>query len=75
MPDIVISNTSPIFYLSKLCLLDVLTKLYKEILIPEAVVNELNEGKRIGLEIPVIEEIKGFRVKKVSIPSFLGIDT
>ncbi len=38
---IVVSNTSPIFYLSTIGQLDLLRRLYNEILIPTAVFNEI----------------------------------
>ena len=41
MPDIVIVNTSPIFYLHRVKQLELLNKLYKTITIPTAVVKEL----------------------------------
>lgn len=41
----IISNTSPILLLIKLSRLDILQKLYSEILIPEAVYFELEQGK------------------------------
>ena len=44
MLEVVISNTSPIFYLHRLRLLDLLQKLYQEIIVPKAVV----AGKRIA---------------------------
>ena len=38
---IVISNTTPILYLNKLKLLKILKEIFKEVCIPEAVLNEL----------------------------------
>ncbi|MEQ9000898.1 MAG: DUF3368 domain-containing protein [Coleofasciculus sp. B1-GNL1-01] len=38
---IVVSNTSPIFYLSTIAQLDLLRQLYKEVVIPTAVFNEI----------------------------------
>ncbi len=43
MREPVISNTSPVFYLHRLGLLDLLAKLYGEIIIPNAVLEELEE--------------------------------
>ncbi|OIO73042.1 MAG: hypothetical protein AUJ85_09025 [Elusimicrobia bacterium CG1_02_37_114] len=56
MPDVVITNTSPIFYLHRLGLLWVLEKLYKKIVVPQAVILELEEGKLQGEDIPNLAE-------------------
>ena len=40
MPDRVISKTSPLFYLHRLRHLDLLQKLYQQIIVPEAVVDD-----------------------------------
>lgn len=44
MPDQVICDTSPLFYLHRLRHLSLLQKLYHRILVPEAVVAELHAG-------------------------------
>lgn len=49
MPEVVISNTSPIFYLHRLRLLGLLLQeLYQKIIVPRAVVAELEAGRRQG---------------------------
>lgn len=58
MPDVVIVNTSPLFYLHRLGCLNILEKLYGEIVIPGAVVDELNEGKKVGEDVPEITNYK-----------------
>ena len=45
MPDRVICDTSPLFYLHRLRHLALLQKLYRRILVPEAVVAELHSGQ------------------------------
>jgi predicted nucleic acid-binding protein len=40
----IIANTSPLFYLHRLGYFDILHKLYGEIIIPFAVMKELEEG-------------------------------
>jgi predicted nucleic acid-binding protein len=45
MPELVISNTSPLFYLHRLRQLDVLQQLYKGLVVPEAVRHELHIGR------------------------------
>lgn len=51
MPNL-ISNTSPIQYLYQTELLDLLPMLYGEVILPQAVVNELAEGGRLGVSLP-----------------------
>lgn len=75
MPEIIIVNTSPIFYLYKLDCLDVLRKLYGRIIIPQAVVNELEAGKRVGENVPDIKNYKWITVKEVNVPVFISIIT
>jgi predicted nucleic acid-binding protein len=55
MPEVVISNTSPIFYLHRLRRLDLLQKLYQEIIVPKAVVAELEAGRRQGEDVPELD--------------------
>jgi len=62
----VISNTSPIFYLHRIGLLELLKKLYGEIIIPNAVLEELEEGKKAGEDIPAIREYKWIKVRNNS---------
>ncbi len=54
MPEVVISNTSPIFYLHRLRLLGLLQELYQKIIVPKAVVAELEVGRRQGEDVPEI---------------------
>ncbi|HEV7796925.1 MAG TPA: DUF3368 domain-containing protein [Pyrinomonadaceae bacterium] len=62
MPD-VISDTSPIQYLYQVELLDLLFRLYAEITIPEAVENELAEGRDHGINLPGVAEMSRFKVR------------
>ncbi len=73
MHKIVISNTSPIFYLHRIGLLELLRKLYGEIIIPNAVLEELEEGKKAGEDIPAVQEYKWIKVKRISVPSYIKI--
>ena len=75
MPEIVIVNTSQIFYLHRLDCLDVLRKLYGKIIIPHAVVNELEAGKRVGEDVPGIKDYEWITVKEVNVPAFISIIT
>ena len=54
MPERVISNTSPLFYLHRLRRLDLLQRLYQQVLVPEAVVDELNAGRDQGEDVPLV---------------------
>jgi len=51
MPD-AISNTSPLLYLYRGGVLEWLPQLFNETWIPNAVVLELQEGRRIGYDVP-----------------------
>ena len=75
MPEIVIVNTSPIFYLYRLDCLDILRKLYGGIIIPQAVVNELKERKKVGENIPEIRNYGWIAVKEVNVPAYISIIT
>ena len=75
MPDFVIVNTSPIFYLHRLGCLDILRKLYGSIAIPQGVVDELEAGKSAGEDIPEINDYKWIMIKKVTVPEYIKIIT
>src|SRR6266545_883804 len=47
-----ISNTSPLLYLYRIGALDWLPKLFDEVWTPEAVKNELQEGRSKGYDVP-----------------------
>jgi len=65
MPEVVISNTSPIFYLHRLRLLDLLQKLYQEIIVPKAVVAELEAGRRQGEDVPAIDSYEWIKIRAI----------
>ncbi len=71
MHETVIVNTSPLFYLHRLGCIYVLEKLYRNIVIPQAVVNELKEGKTVGEDVPEVEDYKWVTVKNVVVPAFI----
>lgn len=54
MPEITIVNTSPLFYLHRLGLLELFKKLYGRIVVPDAVKNELDEGQTQGEDVPLL---------------------
>lgn len=73
MHKIVISNTSPIFYLHRIGLLELLKRLYGEIIIPNAVLEELEDGKKTGEDIPAVQEYNWIKVRRISVPSSIKI--
>ena len=73
MPDLVISNTSPLFYLHRLGQLELLHKLYGRILVPEAVVEELKAGRDQGEDVPDIADYNWVEVCSVRIPEVVSL--
>jgi len=47
-----ISNTSPLLYLYRSSAIDLLAKLFDEVLVPTAVARELEEGRSRGYDVP-----------------------
>jgi predicted nucleic acid-binding protein len=52
MPELIISNTSPIQYLYQLGLIHLLPRFYQKVVIPPAVADELSTGRSLGVELP-----------------------
>ena len=75
MPEVVISNTSPIFYLHRLRRLDLLKKLYQEIIVPKAVVAELEAGRRQGEDVPELDNYEWIKIRAIRSPQILGLST
>ena len=73
MPEITIVNTSPLFYLHRLGLLELLKKLYGHITIPEAVEKELKKGQAQGEDVPQLENYTWVEIKSVSMPRYLQL--
>jgi len=74
----VVSNTTPILSLLKLSRLEILKDLYKEINIPIAVFNEIENGKskQYYKDLSKIDWIKIIEIKdKQSLKYFLDLDT
>jgi predicted nucleic acid-binding protein len=67
----VIVNTSPLFYLHRLGYLHILKNLYGEVIIPHAVLTELEEGKKLGEDVPEVKNYNWIKVKNVTIPAFI----
>jgi predicted nucleic acid-binding protein len=60
MPKIVIADTTPLFYLHRVGCLDLLQKLYGQITVPRAVVEELREGGKQGEDVPQLPAHRSF---------------
>lgn len=73
MHRVVIVDTSPLFYLHRLGYFHILEKLYGEIIVPQAVVTELQEGKMLGEDVPEIESYNWIKVKNVMVPAFIKL--
>lgn len=72
----IVCNTSPIFYLHKLGHLDLMRELFSEVSIPEAVVTELDDGRRLGYGAPDVREYSWLKIHQVKVSpelSALGI--
>ncbi|MFH0902485.1 MAG: DUF3368 domain-containing protein [Pseudomonadota bacterium] len=61
----VISNTSPLQYLHQAEVLDLLPALFGRILVPEAVVAEIEEGHRRGVALPDLDGLPWLTVVAV----------
>lgn len=64
MPE-VIANTSPVQYLYQTDLLKLLPALYDRITVPEAVVNELAQGRARGVALPDVASLPWVTVRRV----------
>ena len=62
MPEVV-CNTSPLQYLHQLGLLHILPSLVRTIVVPPAVVTELNEGRSRGIDLPRLESLDWIHVR------------
>lgn len=69
---IVVSNTSPIFYLSTIGHLDLLRQLYREIVIPIAVFNEITDIGNTDASARVVPTLSWIKSKAVSDRAFVN---
>lgn len=74
MPD-VICNTSPIQYLYQLGQLDLLPRITQPIIVPTAVVTELELGRVQGVELPDVTALDGFEVRAPRHPLSMALAT
>jgi len=63
---IVISNTSPIFYLSTIAQLDLLRQLYGEIVIPTAVFNEITNVSNTDTSAAIVPTLSWIQIRAVA---------
>ena len=75
MPELVISNTSPLFYLHRLGQLEVLQALYQQIVVPEAVRDELHIGRIQGEDTPELADYDWIKSRSVLVPEVLTLIT
>ena len=75
MPELVISNTSPLFYLRSLRRLDVLQRLYQRLVVPEAVRDELHVGRLRGEDAPDVTAYDWIEVRVVQVPDVIKLIT
>ena len=73
MPNLTIVDTSPLFYLHRIGLLEVLHKLYSKITIPEAVKKELEAGQIQGEDVPQLAKYPWIEIMSVSTPEYLTL--
>lgn len=75
MPEPVLSNTLPLYYLNRLGLLELLRTLYGEILVPLGVQNELEAGAALGLDVPDLPNLEWVDLRQVDVPDALRLVT
>lgn len=63
MPEI-ISNTSPFQYRHQLGALDLLAKLVTKVTVPPAVVDELATGRKLGINLPDLQNLDWITVRR-----------
>lgn len=75
MPDKVICNTSPLFYLYRVKHLDILEKLYGKITVPVTVEEELKEGKNHGEDVPDLSNHNWIQIDNAQVPKLIKVIT
>jgi uncharacterized protein len=69
---IIVSNTSPIFYLSTIGQLDLLRQLYGEIIIPTAVFNEITNVGNTDASAAIVPTLSWIQTQPVSDQAFIN---
>jgi len=75
MPELVICNTSPLFYLHRLRHLEILQQLYHQLVVPEAVRDELHVGRAQGEDAPELEAYTWITMRTVRVPEVIQLIT
>lgn len=70
----VISDTGPLSYLHRLQRLDILRQFYGRVIVPPAVVAELNVGLRLGRDLPDITTFPWIELRAPSADALKGIE-
>jgi hypothetical protein len=70
----VISDTGPVSYLHRLGRLELLRSLYGRILVPPAVVAELDAGHRLGKDLPDVAALSWIEVRVPPAANLHGLD-
>jgi len=69
----IVSNTSPLYYLHQLGCLEVLRDLFRHVHTTPQVLAELHAGELQGLDIPEVSGIKWMIVQNIAVPSFVEL--
>jgi predicted nucleic acid-binding protein len=69
----IVSNTSPLYYLHQIGCVDVMRDLFGTVYTTPQVVAELNAGKRQGLDIPKVSEIEWMIIRDIAVPLFVEL--
>ena len=67
MADVIV-NASPLQYLHQVGRLDLFPKLFGRIIVPEAVVAEINAGRRVGVSLPQPEALDWIDIRTPASP-------
>jgi hypothetical protein len=69
MPDpSVVANTSPLLYLHQIDCLHILETLYRAVIVPPAVLEELRAGQQQGLDVPDLARLAWIQVRPKLVP-------
>lgn len=71
----VVSNTSPLLYLHQIGRLDVVPRLYRRIVVPQAVADELDRGRAEGHDAPDCRAHDWMALETIPIPAMLRLIT
>jgi predicted nucleic acid-binding protein len=68
-----IANTSPLQYLFQTGLLDLMPKLYAEVLIPSAVQQEIDRGRALGVSLPTLSDFDWTKIVEPTVDVLLPL--